>query len=1188
MGLDAVLIASQGAQESSPEPTLGIGILGPVLVKVDGDPVELSRLLERALLARLALAVGEGVSCQRLVDDIWGESPPRDGLGSLQTLVYRLRQTLGAAASSILTTQNGYALDAPGDAVDEKRFLHLVAEARKSHESSSGGVRRDLLGQALALWRGPALGGLEDIPFAPSCRTQLNAIRMSVLKERIEADLVVGLDAEIVPELEGLVSEHPFEEHLWVQLMLAQYRSGSQADALHSYERLRQILVEELGIEPGPAAKSLEQSILHHDEVLILKKPALRAAEATLPRDRRLITLLVADLESRSGLWKSSSSAVAGALRRCEALVVDVVACHGGEVVSQIDGAACAAFEEPSKALLAALDLQRALLNERWDEIESLLITMAVHTGNIEVHDGQLFGPALHTTASLVRAGHGGQVLVSAAAAELTRDGLPEGSELRDLGHWVLPDTARPVHAYELRHRDLPYAPQALRVGRPGTGTQPLVATTFVGREQELATLTALVAELPLVTLTGLGGVGKTRLAIEVARAVATTFPEEWWFCDLSAATSEDEVIERMATSLGLQARTPEELFVAVTDWLMLTPALFVVDNCEHVSGPVAAVIGAAVRKRCSARVLVTSRRALGMPEEHVVRVHPLRSAPIVGDGLNDVPPAVRLLFDRSRAAGATLALEDPALGRVVERVDGLPLAIELAARRLTSMTPDELVDRFDLCVDLLTGPAGPPRQRTMDSTMDWSFALLAPSAQKLFAALSVCSGGWTLEAAEALGESIGLVATEVPRIVADLWDQSLLTTDHSTPGQARYGMLTTVRTYASRKLDIDGMKTDVGARHAEFFAAFAIQVGDRPFGPDEGSRIRALEDQFDNVRAAFRWCLGTRDWDTGMSILVSLVPELVLRERIEVGRWASEVIGELGDEAHSIRGVALAISANTALVEGRLEDAKRLSLESIEAENQWGSPPLWLSRNALAIVSATAKRFEDMNEKFRDMVEMSATTGDPLPEAVSLFDRALLASFSRDPSRGVQPAEELIQLGDRWRSDSLRAMGLVSVGRTMGAREPERASAALHEAANLAEASRCSLLLQQARRTVIEIESSPRDREVALKKLTEILHDFGQSGDISQQLQTIVSALAPLAGADALDVATVLAAALSQTPFGSTPQCTRTLELARTRLPAEVFTAAFAHGSSLSPSQLIETATGRLADVLARPRAKA
>jgi DNA-binding SARP family transcriptional activator len=581
-----MLNATQGAEDPSPDPILGIGLLGPFLVTVDGDPVELSRLLERALLARLSVAVGEGVSRQRLVDDIWGESPPRDGTGSLQTLVYRLRQSLGAGGSAILTTHNGYSLSTPGDAVDGERFQILVADARKAQGSSNGTTYRAILGRALALWRGPALSGLEDIPFVPSYRTRLNALRMSALKERIEADLAAGLDAELVPELQGLVSEHQFEERFWVQLMLAQYRTGSQADALDSYERLRRVLVEELGIEPGPAARALERSILHHDEALIVKTPGPRTVEALNRREQRLITLLVVDLESRSRLWKCSPPAVSGALRRCQELVADVTARHDGEVVSQMDGAACVAFDEPSKSLRAALDLQRALGNERWDELETLPVSMAIHTGDIEVHDGQLFGPAIHMAASLVRAGHGGQVLVSAAAAELTRDGLPEGSELRDLGHWVLPDTARPVHAYELRHRDLPYAPQALRVGRPGTGTQPLVATTFVGREQELSTVTALVAELPLVSLTGLGGVGKTRLAIEVARVAAATFPEEWWFCDLSAATNKDEVIERMATALGLQARTPDELAAAVNDWLMATPALFVLDNCEQVADP--------------------------------------------------------------------------------------------------------------------------------------------------------------------------------------------------------------------------------------------------------------------------------------------------------------------------------------------------------------------------------------------------------------------------------------------------------------------------------------------------------------------------------------------------------------------------------------------------------------------------
>jgi len=896
------------------------------------------------------------------------------------------------------------------------------------------------------------------------------------------------------------------------------------------------------------------------------------------------VTIFVADLEAQTGLWELCHADVSRILRRYGELVSDAVDHHGGRMVGQSGGTTYATFAQPHGALGAALALQVASQRERWDVGNPLLGAVAVHTGEAEEHDGTLLGPALHLVAGLARAGHGGQVLVSAAAAELSRDGLPEASELLDLGHWTLPDTTRPLHAYELRHRNLSRTPRTLRIGRPGTGTMPVVSTSFVGREEELTAITSLLVDSPLVTLTGLGGVGKTRMALEVGRSMSDTFQEGCWFCDLSSATSTAEVLERVAASLGLQVGTTEELRLSVANWFKFTPALVVLDNCEQVVAEVAKLTVSAVMSGCSTRLLVTSRIALGVAEEHVVRLDPLPQVATSALGTG-VSPAVRLLVERSAAAGATVDANDPALAQLVERVDGIPLAIELAARRLTSMAPSELALRLERCFDLLSSPAGAnPRQRTLDSTMEWSYALLAPPARALYAALSVCSDGWTLEVAEELGESVGLTVTETPRIVADLWDRALITMAPSVPGTARYRMLSTVREHAARKLDVDGTRLAVAERHANVFAGLTVQLGSQPYGPDEGARIAALDDEFDNIRSAFRWCVGERRWDLASKILVALVAELVLRQRVEVGRWATETITALGDDSHSVRSIALAIEGNAALIEGRLDDAERLSTESIEAEIRLQGEPLWLSRNVLALAHAATARFDSTEHLLCELAALTRTTGDPMPHAVALFDKALLASFSEEPSKGLRSAETLTQLGEQSRSDSIRAMGLVSIGRTVALTDRQRALGVLREAVTLSEASRCSILVHQARRIISEVEASTGVRVKAIESVRDLLQDIESSDDFSQQLQTILSALEPLTHADAFDVAVLFCAALMRTPLGSTAQCQRVLELARTHLPSASFSSSFALGSTLSPTQLMATVTRELAGVLSRP----
>ncbi len=1157
-----------------------VGLLGSIVVQVDDNRVDLTGVLEKALLARLSISPGSTVSQSRLIDDLWGETPPSNAVGSLQTLVYRLRKALGPAGSAITRADNGYRLDTPAERVDAAKFDLLVERARRDSQTMPS-IGRGLLTEALGLWRGPAFEGLDSVPFVTARRAGLEAARMAALEGRIAADLNAGAGGELVAELEGLVTEHPFNESLWGHLIVALYRSGSQAAALRCYERVRVLLDEELGLTPSPALAALESAVLMQDpSLLALTRHAAPPVAPESPRNPggvfEVVTIVATNVEGRAQLWGDAPTTMAEVIRCHDSLLAAAVSGRGGRVLSRTDGTSYSVFHQPSDAIAAALEFQLAVGREPWSGIESLPVAVAVHTGEVEVDNGNVFGSVLHVASRMTHAAYGGQVVVTATTAELTRDGLPADCELLDLGHWSLRDVSRPLHAYELRHRDLGHPFRALRGARPGTGTLPVHSTSFIGREAEMTRLTERVDVSQIVTLTGEGGVGKTRLAAQFGRAHASRFPGGAWFCNVSSATTDDEIIERVAAAIGLRAASTQELRRDVADWLKFSQALLIVDNCEHVAGRIPTVLGLALEDIGSTKLLFTSRRALNVYGEHVMRVHPLRRA--TDDPVAPTQdPRVTLLVERARAAGAQVDAGDPSLMQIADRVDGLPLAIELAARRLTAMTPPELLFRLNRSFDLLTAPEEQPHHRqALRATLDWSFGLLDPTSRRMLAALSVCEGGFGLELAEAVGAAIGLSDSEVARAVADLWDQSLLSTEGSVPGRARYRMLALIRDYSAKQLDQDGNRPLAARAHAEYFVTVTARLGTRPYGPQELEAVVAIETEFDNIRQAFGWCVAEARWDHAREMLDSLVPELVLRDRIEIGRWAAETLAALGGTQHPVRSVAAALAANMALVEGRFTDAESLGLQSLESENRLDGPPTWMSRNVVALLRAASAHFEEAEVLLHELNGLTATSGDPMPQAVALFDRVLLASFSPHPIDGLGWAEELVSLGDAWGSACLQAMGLVSVGRALATEDGERARRALTRAVTLAEASRCGLLADQAKRVLSEIDALAGVHEVGFRGLADLLR-FGHSGDLSQQLQTVVSALDPLVSVDAIEVATVLCGGLSHTALGSVAQCERVLAVSRTRLSSHAYRTAFSRGSSLSATQLVAMAAGEL-----------
>jgi class 3 adenylate cyclase len=465
------------------------------------------------------------------------------------------------------------------------------------------------------------------------------------------------------------------------------------------------------------------------------------------------------DIEGSTRGWETAPEVMGRAVGRHYALLDEAVTAHHGvRPVEQGEGdSVVGAFARASDAVAAALAAQRALVSEAWPEGGHLRVRMAVHTGEAELRgEGNYFGPAVIRCARLRAIAHGGQVLVSQASADLVVDRLPDGASLADLGSHRLRDLGRPERVFELRHSDLPGGFGPLRSLDVLPNNLPVQLTTFVGRRQELAEVTGLLASTRLLSLTGAGGCGKTRLALQLAAEVAEHFPGGVWLVELASVSDPDRVAAAVAGAVG-ERDGGGDVVETIVGRLGAEAALVVLDNCEHVLGSVAALADLLLR-RCPRLVMVaTSREPLGVPGETGWRVPSLslpgRFEPIEVEALSQFD-AVRLFLDRAAKARPNFVLgtaNAPAIAQLCSRLDGIPLAIELAAARVRGMTVEQVAAGLDDRFRLLTGGARTvlPRQQTLQASVDWGFALLSEPERVVFRRLAVFAGGFSLDAAE-------------------------------------------------------------------------------------------------------------------------------------------------------------------------------------------------------------------------------------------------------------------------------------------------------------------------------------------------------------------------------------------------------------------------------------------------------
>ena len=474
------------------------------------------------------------------------------------------------------------------------------------------------------------------------------------------------------------------------------------------------------------------------------------------------VTFLFTDIEGSTTRWDRHEHAMGSALARHDTLLRESIAAHNGHVFKTVGDAFCAVFPTAPEALAAALTAQQKLVAEPWhQDLEGVRVRMALHTGVAEQREGDYFGTTLNRVARLLATGHGGQTLLSQATYELVRDHLPYGADLRDLELHRLKDLQRPEHVYQLLHSDLPADFPKLRSLDPLRNNLPIQATSFVGRDKEILAVKALLAKTRLLTLTGSGGAGKTRLSLQVAADLTEGVDEGVWLAEFAPLSDPGLVAQTLAQALGVREEPGRPITQTLVDFLRPKSLLLVLvlDNCEHVLDAAAELCEAILRTCLTVKIIASSREGLNIAGETTYRI-PSLSMPDLKQSATPESlshyEAVRLFIERAQAAQPSFSVTNanaPAVAQICHRLDGIPYAIELAAAKVRALSAEQINARLDNRFRLLTGGSRTalPRQQTLRAMIDWSYDLLSAEEQTLLRRLSVFAGGWTLEAAEAV-----------------------------------------------------------------------------------------------------------------------------------------------------------------------------------------------------------------------------------------------------------------------------------------------------------------------------------------------------------------------------------------------------------------------------------------------------
>ncbi|WP_432588571.1 BTAD domain-containing putative transcriptional regulator [Streptomyces sp. HD1123-B1] len=888
------------------------GILGTTQAhRDDGTPVALGGARLRALLTALALNPGRPRTAGALIADIWDDDPPADGYGALQALVGRLRRALGK--ESVASAPDGYRLGAGRDDVDLHRFERLTDEGVRALADGAPERAADLLGAALALWRGPAL---VDLPGGAATATRAEARRLDARRARFAADLALGRAARILPALSELCDAHPLDEPLHALRIRALRDAGRPAEALAAYESIRAEIAMRLGADPGPDLRALHASLLTPTP-LPYPAPPMGPAGADTSATPAPTTGFAAPGSPVSQTPAASADPVS-----------PVAPAHPAPPAGSAAPSASAApvvptHPAPPSAPAVPGDCAAPAVSgvPGFPGAAAAPVTPAAPGGPVGPAStgapADSASPDIPTapTAPAAPGGSAGPAGPDAPTYPVPPDASPAPGVPRAVGSGspaashggagMGPGSPDPTASA---------ATYAAQPGPPGGGNLQARLTSFVGREAELEGLRGDLAEHRLVTLLGPGGAGKTRLSQEAADTVGAAWPDGVWLAELAPVDDPATVPETVLTALGGRETvirgTAAEGLRAAADPASHDPLnrlvehceprrmLLVLDNCEHLVEAAARLADTLLARCPGVTVLATSREPLAVPGELLRPVEPLPD-----------PVALRLLQDRGAAARQGFRTEDDpaACAEICRRLDGLPLAIELAAARLRLLTPRQLADRLDDRFRLLTSGSRTvlPRQQTLRAVVDWSWDLLDDRERTVLRRLSVFAGGCELQAAEAVcADPVrGPDAThgpdavdprDVAALLGSLVDKSLVVAAPSTTtGEMRYRLLETVAEYAGERLDEAGERTRAEGRHLIAYRELARTADPLLRGPAQRAGLDRLESEHENLRTALRRAVAARDEQEALCLVLSLGWFWNLRgHRADARHWATAAAG--------------------------------------------------------------------------------------------------------------------------------------------------------------------------------------------------------------------------------------------------------------------------------------------------------
>ena len=751
--------------------------------------------------------------------------------------------------------------------------------------------------------------------------------------------------------------------------------------------------------------------------------------------------------------------------------------------------------------------------------------------------------------------------------------GLEPSSSLRDLEGQIL--TQAPHVAPS--ERPVPSPPTVGNLAPP--------ITTFVGREDEVARLVGLLARARVVTLVGVGGVGKSRLALRLAETTAPAFPDGAWVVELARLSSPESVPHAVAAALGLALPSGADLADSLVDALRRRRMLLLVDNCEHVLNAASRLVESLSRRCPEITVVATSRERLGAAGEHVWPVLPLPvPPPTASEEEVKASPAVALFLDRVRSARADFQLDAANTGGVVEicrGLDGLPLALEIAAARLGVLTAHDLAQRLrDRFALLTTGPRGEgERHRTLRALVDWSYGLLDEAERAVFDRLSVFAGGWTLEAAAAVCADNSLSASQVAAVVASLADKSMVVLQAAS-GPARYGMLETLRLYGAERVDARRETETTSEAHARYFLALAEEAEIGLRGPREREWVGRLRIELDNLRAAYTWCRKQEEPDLALRLSVALHRFACWQANDEILSWAEAVVELPSAQRHPLLPVVLGSAAVRRMHRGEMSTATRFAEQSLASCDGMDDLRRALATEAQGGICLLSGQLEEAFGHYGEAVRLWRLLGDDQAEVWSQCGRAVSAGKRGDVATALALTEEARKVAGTAGNPTMMAVILYAEGESLLEVDPVRALGKVERALELAEAADNVFMKGLALVSNTSLRGRHGDTRVALQLFEDVIGHWRRGGSWTQQwitLRNLVELLVRLGAHEPSAVLYGACTASTASPRSYGPEADRLKGVVGTlvsSLGEEAFGEAKARGAMLADDEAVSFAS--------------